>query len=303
MGMLRASAVSVLLLGAVGGSASAAVDITAKWTGWSNTPVAVLSGQAGTYIVDFKRAGVLTGSVTVVINNNNPNPSNRTAVGPAGTASGDTAEVRGKAGSTDTFAANWNQADPQANIAVATHTISPGATATLGAATFAVTGGFSVQGDSLDTASGSPTFGAFSGRLLASGFSFAGSEIGGSNSFSLSLVSDQAFSSDLAPYMNDPLNVAGSTFSSSVQALLSVNGIPVGLVSGLATGQSVYSLDEDGREDYTVSVNFSSTPFGPLSASFSSVGYVEVVPAPGALAVALVSGLLGARRRRNACSA
>lgn len=277
--MIRASlAAAMSLLAAAPALAGVSVDVRSAC--WSHRGGCFIRGSAGqTYTVRFTLGGVVS-NVTVTV----PSGLPFWVDVPAGSSllKGDSAEIVGKAGSKDTALVSMPSGAP-GEFVLASHTISTGSLA-IGTNNFTLHGTFDVQSTSIDANPGSPGFGAMTGFVPAGRFEVFASPMPPAPpgpDVVLVLDNDLPFSANLLPSFTaaNPQN-ALTSFSVPIAGHLAIAGMPRMPFNGTATGQSRYRpVEGDGREDYTVLLSL-STPLGPASGSFATVGRTMVMRGP-----------------------
>lgn len=274
--MLRTRlAAAAFLLAAAQSFAAVIVDVRSAC--WSHRGGCFIRGSAGqTYTVKFTLGGVVS-TVTVTV----PSALPFWVDVPAGSqlVKGDTAEIVGKAGSTDTALVSMPSGAP-GEFVLASHTISTG-TLSIAGNNFTLHGTFDVQSNSINANPSSPNYGAMTGFVPAGRFEVFASPVMPGPDVVLVLDNDLPFTANLLPSFTapNPQN-AITTFNVPISGHLAIGGMPPMPFNGVANGQSRYRpLDGNGREDYTVTLNL-NTPLGPAMGSFLSLGRTEVMQGP-----------------------
>lgn len=196
---------------------------------------------------------------------------------------------------------------PPGTTGMTVATVSSGSTAAVGAASFALTGGFTAIDNAADYNPLSPTYGQVSGFVPAGLLSLSGSD-GHGHTLALALSSDATFSLDLASiwtYIATNGDVAGQTATITVASVAGTafyDGSPLsftGTVGGTETfGDPSFdpspAIGLDPAID-TYNLTFDLTPAagGAITGTILASGPEALIPEPGSLGM-LASGLLGA---------
>lgn len=181
---------------------------------------------------------------------------------------------------------------PQGNEGRTVATVSAGSTATLGATTFSLSGGFTALDTSADYNPASPTYGRISGYVPASLLHINGSDAHG-NTLTLSLSSNPTFSLNLESvwnYIDANGTVTGQTASialSSLSGIADYDGIPISF-TGTATGTETFNdpgFDSNPAigldpaiDDYTFSFDLTLASGQTITGTINATGPEYLVP-------------------------
>ena len=196
---------------------------------------------------------------------------------------------------------------PPGTTGMTVATVSAGSTAKVGAASFALTGGFTAIDTAADYNPLSPTYGQVSGFVPAGLLSLSGSD-GQGNTLALTLAGDATFSLDLASvwsYIDANGDVAGQTAAITVAPVSGTalyNGNPL-LFTGTVGGTETFGdppIDpsptiglDPAIDTYNLTFDLAPGAGGPITGTILASGPETLIAEPGSLGV-LAAGLLGA---------